>query len=176
MESDLIYEFKNGSERAFRIVFNEYYAKLLYFVDKILNNKQEAEDIVLMAFQALFARCTLFNSNGEIQAFLYVTARNKALNYIKHRDRKQRRFNEFAKHMEDDTLLIYEYSIKTELIEAIHVAIEQLPEDRKRIFKLAYFEQLSPKEIALRLNISKDTVYTQLRRVLNSFKTKLKVK
>jgi len=51
--------------------------------------------------------------------------------------------------------------------------IEHIPERRREIFKLRYEKELSYKEIAEQLNISENTVDTQIRRALNYLREQL---
>jgi RNA polymerase sigma-70 factor (ECF subfamily) len=52
------------------------------------------------------------------------------------------------------------------LKEDLENAIDELPEQRQKIFRLSRFEQLKHKEIAIKLNISPKTVETQIYRSL----------
>jgi RNA polymerase sigma-70 factor (ECF subfamily) len=53
-------------------------------------------------------------------------------------------------------------------------AIDELPEQRRKIFRMSRFEQMRHKEIALELGISPKTVETQIYRSLNFLREKLK--
>ena len=103
--------FQQGDEKAFELVFRAYYTQLVVFTTKITGSQDEAEDIVTEVFLALFKRCNLFDSEPNIRAFLYVSARNRCLNYLKSKKRHDVRSLAFAEEIKDDTLLEYEYSI-----------------------------------------------------------------
>ncbi|MEP7377768.1 MAG: RNA polymerase sigma-70 factor [Chitinophagaceae bacterium] len=163
---DIILKFKKGDPRAFNIIFEHFYPQLFYFARKMTDSKEQAEDIVIGVFTKLYERYGLFDTYNNIKAFLYISTRNSSLNYLNHvawRDRKQK---EFAEKMHDDTELVYQYSIKSDLIEAVHKAIDELPDLCQRIFKMLYFEDLKPAEVAAMLNISVDNVYSQKKRAL----------
>ena len=53
-------------------------------------------------------------------------------------------------------------------MEAIHNAIENLPEECRRIFKVLYYEELQPAEVAELLQISVNTVYVQKSRAVST--------
>jgi RNA polymerase sigma-70 factor (ECF subfamily) len=59
------------------------------------------------------------------------------------------------------------------LKEDLENAINELPEQRQKIFRLSRFEQLKHKEIAIKLNISPKTVETQIYRSLIFLRKKL---
>lgn len=55
----------------------------------------------------------------------------------------------------------------------LYVAINKIPERRRRILELAVFESLTYKEIAERMNISINTVKTQIGRAYQTLKEEL---
>jgi len=173
LEQQTILDFQQGEEKAFELVFKSYYTSIVIFTYKITSSRDEAEDIATEVFLSLFKRYTMFNSEANIRAFLYVSARNRCLNYLKAKKRHDVRNIEFAERIQDDTLLEYDYSIKTEIIEAIYNSIENLPEECRKIFKLLFYEERKPAEVAALLEISVNTVYVQKSRALGMLRLKL---
>lgn len=173
LDSKTLADFQNGEQHAFRQVFNYFYKPLLYFTYKLTSNKEEAEDITLTTFSKLFKRAELFGTEANIKAFLYITARNNALDYlrsIKWRNEKQK---EFAALMQDETFFEYEYEIRNEVLETIRNAINELPTECRKIFELLYFEELKPAEVASMLDISINTVRVQKSRALQALRIAL---
>ncbi|HEX6428118.1 MAG TPA: RNA polymerase sigma-70 factor [Niastella sp.] len=171
--SQTILNFQAGDEKAFRQVFEHFYPALLAFIRKLTGSQEEAEDISLNAFQALFNRCRLFNTEDNIKAFLYISARNSSLNYLKSKKRIEEKQKRFAARMQNDTALQYEYEMKSEIVEAISNAIENLPEECKKIFKLLIYKELKPAEVADMLQISVSTVYNQKSRAVQALRIML---
>lgn len=170
LENQTILDFQQGDEKAFELVFKSYFVAILLFINKLIDNREDAEDIAMTVFSALFKRCNLFNTEANIKAFLYISARNSSLNYIKAKQRDRQKIKEFAERMKDDTFLEYEHSIKAVVVEAIDLAIETLPEECRKIFKMLYYEELTPAEVAEVLQISINTVYTQRRRAVQTLR------
>jgi RNA polymerase sigma-70 factor (ECF subfamily) len=168
----VILDFNQGDTYAFDLVFNTYYKSIVIFAEKITGSHTEAEDLVIDVFVKLYERSQQFNTEQHIKAFLYISARNKCLNYLKEQKRYYDLQKEFVLYIQDDTLLEYEYSIKAELVEAVRNAIEELPEECRKIFKLLYYEELKPAEIAEDLQISVSTVYVQKGRAMKALKLK----
>jgi RNA polymerase sigma-70 factor (family 1) len=162
--------FQNGNERAFQRVLNHFYPALYNFTKKLTGDREEAKDITLHAFQKLFERCKLFETEINIKAFLYITARNRSLDFLNAQKRKQDAQKGMAQEMSNDILLQYEYDIMDELVDRLNKAIEGLPPESRKIFKLLFYEQMTPSEIADQLRISVQTVYTQKNRAIKALR------
>jgi RNA polymerase sigma-70 factor (ECF subfamily) len=118
----------------------------------------------------LFERCKLFETEINIKAFLYITARNRSLDFLNAQKRKQDAQKGMAQEMSNDILLQYEYDIMDELVDRLNKAIEGLPPESRKIFKLLFYEQMTPSEIADQLRISVQTVYTQKNRAIKALR------
>jgi RNA polymerase sigma-70 factor (ECF subfamily) len=94
----------------------------------------------------------------------------KRLHKQKYLENLCRQLNESQKNSLD-TSTIVEYS---ELEKQIIDLINQLPEKRREIFKLNRLEGLTYKEIAEKLNISENTVDSQMRKALAYFHIEMK--
>lgn len=172
LDSQTIGDFQQGDEKTFKKVFDHYYPGLVLFSTKLTGSREEGEDISLRAFQALFNRCHSFSAEINIKAFLYICARNSSLNYLRAKQHEREQLKQFATRMTDDTFLEFEFGIKQGVVAAIHKAIEELPEECRRVFKLLYFDELTPAEIANMLHITVSTVYNQKSRALLALRIK----
>jgi RNA polymerase sigma-70 factor (ECF subfamily) len=173
LEHQTILDFMQGLEKAYELVFKAYYGPLMVFSTKLCDDDKEGEDIVMGVFQALFQRHKRFNSEEHIKAFLYISARNRCLNFLKARKKHAVGSIEQAERLQDDTLLVYEYEIRAEIVAAIHTAIESLPDQCRHIFKLLYYEERKPTEVAEQLQISVNTVYVQKSRAVSMLRMRL---
>lgn len=166
LNSQLVSDFKQGDQKAFKWVFDRYYPALLLFINKLIGNREEAEDIAVRAFQALFDRCNLFESEMTMKAFLYVTARNASLNYLRTKQNERAKLQRFSSYYEHDGYLEFEFNRRHGILAAIHNAVEELPAECGRVFKMLFYDELEPAEIAVKLNIALSTVYNQKSRAL----------
>jgi len=173
IEPTVVAAFRNGDQLAFREVFNAWYKPLYYFVNKLIDSKEEAEEIVQNSFIKLFERYALFETAANIKAFLFVTARNNSFDYLRSLKVQKEKQQAFFEAMQDETFFQYEYEIKGELVEMVRAAIEELPEECRRIFKMLYYEELSPAEVADILNITVSTVYNQKSRAVKALRITL---
>jgi RNA polymerase sigma-70 factor, ECF subfamily len=175
-EKILVARVKTGDEKAYEKLFNKYYQKLCYFCLRIVRSAPEAEGIVQHAFLKIWETRHTLNENLPFNSYLFRIAQNKAFNEL--RSQINRRYyteylKEFTEMLENTT----ENSILfKELEKTVQNLIDQLPERRKEIFLLSRNEGLTYKEIATRLDISENTVDTQIRKVLDHFRQSLREK
>jgi RNA polymerase sigma-70 factor (family 1) len=174
IHSDIISGFHKGNSRAFDLLFDMFFPALCYFANKLIEERQEAEDIVLDTFQKLWARREHFETMPNIKAFLYITVRNTCLNYLRYRETQRKRTREMIKLMPDRFEEDAEQQrIRAEVMKNIYSEIEKLPKKCREVFELYYFEGLKANEIAEQLQISESTVRNQKVRALQLLKTAL---
>jgi RNA polymerase sigma-70 factor (ECF subfamily) len=162
-EIQIIDGLKNNDSRVFDHLFNEYYTQLQYFAERLIGNREEAQDIVITAFRKFWGIKDNFQTANNIKAFFYITVRNQCLDYLRYRQR----FNEVKKeyethlHSADELQQTDNLIIETDLINKIYQEVQKLPNRCREIFILTYFKGLKTKEIAAALQISESAVTTQ---------------
>lgn len=170
-KEDMIDAFKEGDAQAFATFFKLHYRPLCYFATQLVSDLADAEDIVKDAFVKLWHKHADFSSSKSIKSFLYITTRNACLNFLRHQQVKDTVHKEIN-YLEENRgqELVLNQLIRTELIQEIYREIELLPEKRKQVFKLAYFEGLKNDEIAGQLGISIFTVKEHKAKALSSLR------
>jgi RNA polymerase sigma-70 factor, ECF subfamily len=173
-------DLKSGGEEPFKKIFEQAYAPLCDYIKLLSNGTNDGKDIVQVAFIKFHKKKTGFGSEAKIMSWLRKTCRHGFLNWEKHNKVKQKH-HQFLKNTAEttdpaqiDTAMAVK--VAAELEKLLELEIENLPPKCKEIFKLAYLEELSTNEIAVRLNISvynvsgqKDIAIQRLRKKL-SFK------
>jgi len=172
-DNELLACFRLGDEKALNQIFNSFYNRLCLYTNQFTNDNDIAEELAIDAFHKLWKRRSDFFNIQGLKAFLYLCARNAALNHI---DREQRRTKKmFAFLMNDEAIEepVITNIIYAEIWDEIQREINSLPEQCAKIIKLLYEMDLSPDEIAVQLNISRNTVYSQKFRGLAILRKKL---
>lgn len=175
LDDTVVAAFTAGSEKAFGEVYEHFYAELRVFAYQIVNDREEAKDIVISSFTKLFQRCAYFSTYVNIRAFLYVTTRNACFNHLKYVSRKLRRDKAFMA-IQDDETSIDNAIFQSDLLKYIYTAVEQLPPRSREVFQMIFEQNLSPKQIAEKLNITVETVRSQKRYALNLLRDNLSQK
>jgi len=168
----LVREFQNGSELAFKAIFDLFNKRLLYLATEIVRDAAAAEDIVQEAFLKLWDRGANFADLTAIKAFLYLSVKNACRNLYKH----EKVVDKYISRQDDsiDEHTIMAKIIEAEVLDSLSNAIEKLPAGCRDVVYLGYFEGLSNQEVAKQLNISINTVKTQKMRALRSLRVLLK--
>lgn len=172
-ESD-IYLFdllKQGDEAAFSKIYKLYWAELYNSAYKRLPEKEKCQDII----QNVFA--DLWNRKGELDlqkplAYLHTAVRFQVLKHL-YKDRRNNSFNTVFEEKLISPLQTDGALLEKEMGVLIELFIKALPEKRRKIFLLHYFEGLSTAKISVQLNISQKTVQNQLTTAARALKFRL---
>jgi len=170
----LIRSFKKGDARAFEILFERHHRKLYAFLMKLLNSKEDAEEIVQETFIKIWEKREEFIDGYPFDSYLFKIAKNAFLNL----NRKKVNRKVIEDHLyfmnELDTGNTDDYIIFKETRDIINTIIGGLPPKRKEIFLLRRMEGFSRKKIAEKLQISVITVDSQLLKANKYLKEELK--
>jgi RNA polymerase sigma-70 factor (ECF subfamily) len=135
-----------------------------------------ADDIVQEVFVRVWINRERINPDKEFQSYLFTIAKNLVLDQLK--SAVNRRLYFVDEMFQKDLLIddVSEESFAIEHEERLMKLLEQIPERRREIFCLNKFEGLSYKQIALRLNISENTVDSQIRNALDYIRKEFKTR
>jgi len=150
--------FKEGRADAFRTVYTMHHRPLYNFVKKLTEDPMEAEDIVAETFVKLWNLKAKFETDINIKAFIYITARNASLNFLRYRKKQDENRKAFVYANEEEAFHPDEISVELQLLEMIQKALDQLPPRQQEIMKMILFEGLTDDQVAERLNKSPKTV------------------
>lgn len=168
-EQEWLDRIARGDESAFREIFQQHYKALCYYAGTIVDDWQEAEDLIQEVFSRLWDKRPVFPNAAALRSWLYVSVRNACLNHLKSKERQQLRDRDYA-YLSGDTFpdigAFDPRLAETEIIAALYREIEELPAQCRRIFKMSYLEGRKNEEIAGELDISYNTVRTQKLRAL----------
>ncbi len=162
----------SAGTKTFEQLFKHYYSRLCYFSFQIVGDKEIAKDIAQDAFVKYFNQAEQIQNEFAVKNFLYSTARNASINFLRHNKVVQNHLLLQDPFPLEENNVIHTI-IKAEVFAEIYAAIESLPASCRRISRMAYLEGLKNSEIAETLNISVNTVKTQKQRALQLLRLKL---
>jgi RNA polymerase sigma-70 factor (family 1) len=175
LTDEILIEFSQGSPHAFQAIFDSFRMRIFYFVKKLIDDVPTAEEITSDTFVKLHRLHDKFNTYNNIQAFLFITARNASLDYLKYRQRQREHTTDLQHHEEQvpEIPLFAETNVEADVLQFIYNEIEKLPERSRIIFKLFYIEGVPVRDIANMMKISPQTVANQKHTALKLLRMKV---
>lgn len=159
------------TKKEYQILFETHYSKLCRYAFAILQNHEEAEDVVQNIFVNFWNKEDKTSISVDFENYLIRAVKFKCIDF----QRKQvvhRKYEAEAIHEKSYTEEIEDN--QEELKQALHKAISELPEKTKEVFMMSKLDGLSYNEIAESLEISPKTVENQMGRAFKHLRAKLK--
>ncbi len=174
VDDEVVVALKRDDEVMFEKVFKHYYNPLCNYVKGIVNDRDEAEEIVQQTMVKIWEKRNSLEITQSLKSYLYRSVHNAALNKI-------RQLKVRSLHAQETIALGNEISdvnsnkvLRNELEQEIATAISKLPEQCRMVFKLSRFEEMKYAEIANHLDISIKTVENHMGKALKLMREYLK--
>jgi RNA polymerase sigma-70 factor (ECF subfamily) len=172
--SEHVLAFQRGEEKGFDFFFRQLFPSLVFFANRMLNDRCEAEDIASGAFIKIWKRHSQFDKGKNIRSYLYQIVRNDCLSFLQQKNRAEKIQKEIEYLTIVDLKDNYEADIiRTEFYAELYTAINSLPAECRKIFRMLYIQGKTVKEISNELNISPSTIKTQKARGLTVLRKKI---
>lgn len=172
-----------GNQKAFAVLMSRYRQSVFHTLLKMVNNREDAEDLTLEAFGKAFNKLASYTPNFAFSTWLFKIAVNNCIDYM----RKKRLhtlsldepieaggkqdFSEMARSTSRDPET---EMIREQRVEVLRNMINGLNDKYRLMVELRYYEQLSYEEIAAELAIPLGTVKAQLFRAKELLSAQLK--
>ncbi|SHF88257.1 RNA polymerase sigma-70 factor, ECF subfamily [Mariniphaga anaerophila] len=178
IEKELVEKLRLGNEMAFELIFHRSKGKLKGFLTKVLPAGEDAESVLQEVYLKVWQNKRSIKTNKSFETYLFAIARNMVIDLMRKRYHQQKYLEELFYHLqkeepaaEDTPLASVSYSA---LEKKVFESIEKLPPQRQKIFKLNRIDGLTYKEIAQKLDISENTVDSQMRSSLAFLRKEMK--
>lgn len=176
-ENLLVNALISGDEDAYRHVISSYREPVVRLCRGFTGSHEDAEDLAQDIFLEVFRSINKFRSRSSLSTWIYRIAVNKSLNFI--RDRKKAGIEEHGSQDDISAGSNADYSADTRLeqkehAEALHNAINRLPESQRAAFILSKYEDMKYSEIADIMTTSKASVESLLFRAKKNLQDNLR--
>jgi len=166
----------------FKKIYVVNYPKMIRFAQEYVVSKADAENIVQDVFMELWEKRAVLSMPVNLIAFLFTATKNRCINHLKHESlvkKTSARLHEeqqLALKMKFDTLEAFHHDFvsEKEIEDILYKAIDSLPEKCRQIFYKSRIEGKKQKEIAAELEISINTVETQMKIAHKKLRAELK--
>ena len=157
-------------ETRFEDIYLSYFSKMKYFAKEYVISEEDAENIVQDVFVELWENKEMLNMHMNLIAYLFTTIKNKCLNHLRHKLVVQETANKLQEEytislrMNLDSLETFDNNLFSDqdIEKIISRALDTLSEKCRTIFIMSKIEGKKQKEIAQELNISINTIETQM--------------
>lgn len=162
---------EDGDQKAYAELMGRYRDSVYYMLLKMVNNKDDAEDLTVEAFGKAFKRLAQYTPNFAFSTWLFRIATNNCIDFIR---RKRKNTFSLDRPIEDDeggemvvdirseTLDPEEHIMKKQKVMMLHDLVDKLKPRYRTLIEMRYFQELSYEEIAAELDLPLGTVKAQL--------------
>ena len=161
--------FKQNEERAFKLLFETYHDTLLLFANQMLDDPEAAKDVVQNCFVDFWVHRRFANLPNGLEQYIFQSVKHAALNHLRG-EKRRKKYYIAAKEDEQENLNADETEWNDE---ALYKALNELPEERRKIFLMICLEGMKYQEVAEKLQISINTVKKQMGRSFKFLREKL---
>ncbi len=158
-------------QAAYSELLDRYKESVYYLLLKMVNNKDDAEDLTIEAFGKAFKNIAQYTPNFAFSTWLFRIATNNCIDFI----RKKRAVtlsldrtfisgdgDEMTMDVRSDSPDPEEHMIRKQKNVFMRSLVEKLKPRYRVLIELRYFQELSYEEIAERLDLPLGTVKAQL--------------
>jgi RNA polymerase sigma factor (sigma-70 family) len=158
-------------QKAYAELMGRYRDSVYYMLLKMVNNKDDAEDLTVEAFGKAFKRLSQYTPNFAFSTWLFRIATNNCIDFIR---RKRKNTFSIDQPMEDDeggemvmdlksdTLDPEQHIMKKQKIMMLRELVDKMKPRYRTLIEMRYFQELSYEEIAEQLELPLGTVKAQL--------------
>ena len=151
-------------EAALAQLYDRYRVILFGLLMRILNNREEAEDVLQETFLQVWRRAADFDENrGRPFTWLVTLARSRGIDRLRALAARERAAVAGARDESEAVSDAASDAFRSEQRGLVTNALAQLPDEQQRPLMLAYFDGLTQTEIAARLGAPLGTVKTRMR-------------
>ncbi|UJP65982.1 RNA polymerase sigma factor [Mongoliitalea daihaiensis] len=179
-DSDLISQYRNGSEQAFEQLVDKYKSRVFTTIFLIVKDQAIAEDLLQDVFIKVVQTVLSdgYNEEGKFQPWLMRIAHNLAIDHFRKRKRYptilmedgSNVFNtiEFAERTVEDI------QIQEDTTQLVRRLIDELPETQKEVLIMRHYMDMSFQEIAEQTGVSINTALGRMRYALMNLRKMMK--
>ncbi|MGX5817649.1 RNA polymerase sigma factor [Chitinophaga lutea] len=171
-DRSLLLAIASGDEQAFSTLFDRYWSGVYVHILSLLKNTAHAEEVTQDIFLKIWELREKLPELDSFRNYLFIITRNRVLSELRKKPSlpiENDGWMQEEEHLAPDRQLGYK-----EFYRQVMDAIEQLPPQKKRVFKMYRVDQLSRSEIVQQTGLSYGTVNQYLVEAVSFLKTRLR--
>lgn len=179
--SDLVYEsdkkladlLREDDISAFDTLFHKYSKRLYKFALSLLKNEEDSRDIVQEVFFKIWNKRSAIDSTKSFKSFLFSISYNLIVDQLRLRVKDVDYREYLIKHFENGGYTGQDKIDFDDIVTKVRLAVDELPERRRKIYILSREAGLTNREIAAKMGITIKTVENQITLALKHLRKRL---
>jgi len=167
-DEKLILRFQEGDINAYNELVKRYKDRLLNFVFRYFNNREQAEDVVQDTLIKLYTHASYYKNIAKFSTWIFTIAKNNALTELRKNKRKQTDslWTEEGKVIDINSKeQSLDVKVQNEIaIDQLNKFLDEIPENFRMAVVLRDFQELSYDEISKILEIPIGTIKSRINR------------
>src|SRR5215510_5048477 len=163
-EREWIRRMASKDANALDAFYSRYNRLAFSLVLRIVGNREDAEDVLTDVFWQVWQQSSRYDaSRGKPVAWLLTIARTRAIDRLRSTGRHEVPTDDPDKHRDPPAPAEPDPFVQSDTREAVHDALQSLPEQQRIALEMAYFQGMSHTEIAAALGQPLGTVKDRIR-------------
>ena len=162
---------QNKNQQAFTELMDRYKDSIYFMLLKMVNNKDDADDLTIEAFGKAFNRLNQYTPNYAFSTWLFKIATNNCIDFIRKKKKNVLSIDNRYENEEGDSLMIElkstgrdpeQEAMREQKIKLMREVVKKLKPRYQSLVELRYFKEFSYEEISNELDLPLGTVKAQL--------------
>ncbi len=168
---ELVQRAVEGDQGAYADLMDRYKDSIYFMLLKMVNNRDDAEDLTIEAFGKAFNRLHQYTPNYAFSTWLFKIASNNCIDFIRRRKKATLSLDNPIVGSDGDEMSIdvrdlernpEEEAIHAQKVKMMREVVLKLKPRYRKLVELRYFREYSYEEIAQELDLPLGTVKAQL--------------
>lgn len=159
---ETVKKLKKGDNQAFEKLFEEYQQKIYALSFSLLQNREDALDVLQEVFIKIYNKISSFNGESSLSTWIFTITKNTCYDHL--RKNKRNPEEEIPENVTDTSPLPEDILQRKEARKAVRAALDTLPPKYKTVLLLREYGDLSYGEIAAVMKMSEGTVKSRISR------------
>lgn len=173
-DSELVEAAAKGDQRAYAKLMGRYRDSIYFMIQKMVNNREDADDLTLEAFGKAFSSLGKYSTDFAFSTWLYRIAINNCIDFIRKKrletfsldqspeETESSNPNQIGFEIESPDLDPEEAIIREQRVLLVRNVLDKLNPKYRKLIELRYLKELSYEEISEETDLPLGTVKAQL--------------
>ena len=148
---------QNKNQQAFTELMDRYKDSIYFMLLKMVNNKDDADDLTIEAFGKAFNRLNQYTPNYAFSTWLFKIATNNCIDFIRKKKKNVLSIDNRYENEEGDSLMIElkstardpeQEAMREQKIKLMREVVKKLKPRYQNLVELRYFKEFSYEEIS----------------------------